>query len=225
MKFRRLSIVVLISGRGTNLRSIIDAVEAGLVPARVCGVISNVPDAAGLDHAAASGIPTSCVDHRSFANREAFGIGLREQIDGYHPDLVVLAGFMRILPSAFVNHYDGRLVNIHPSLLPLFPGLDTHQRALDAGVDEHGASVHFVTLELDGGPVIVQAKVPVLSGDTADTLAARVLVQEHRLYPLAIRWIATGRLTLADGQPVLDASTLVEPRVLGMDCTWPEEIT
>lgn len=186
------SIVVLISGRGSNLRAI---VEAGL-PARIAAVISNNPGAAGLEFARARGIPTAVVDHRGHARREDFDALLREAIDAHVPDLVVLAGFMRVLTEGFVNHYRGRLINIHPSLLPLFPGLDTHRRALAAGVRLHGCTVHFVTPTVDHGPIIAQAAVPVREDDTPETLAARVLEQEHRLYPQVIRWFLEDRLTL-----------------------------
>jgi phosphoribosylglycinamide formyltransferase-1 len=191
----RLPVVVLISGRGSNLKSILDAVAAGL-PAEVCAVISNRPGAGGLAHAAAAGVPTEVVDHTRFATREAFEAALTGAIDRHAPGLVVLAGFMRVLGPEFVRHYRGRLINIHPALLPAFPGLDTHRRAIEAGAAEHGASVHFVTEEVDAGPVIHQARVPVLPGDTPEALAARVLEQEHRLYPEVIGWIAEGRVRL-----------------------------
>lgn len=196
----RCRLVVLISGRGSNLKAILDAVRSGELPAHVCAVISNRPDAGGLEHARAAGIPHEVVDHRHYAEREAFDAALMEAIDRYRPDVVALAGFMRVLGARFIEHYEGRLVNIHPSLLPAFPGLRTHERVLAAGETEHGASVHFVTREVDAGPVIVQARVPVLPGDTPDTLAARVLEQEHRIYPLALRWFAEGRLRLEQGK-------------------------
>ena len=206
----RLPIVVLISGRGSNLQSIIDKAAAGELPVEIRAVISNEPGAYGLERARHAGIETRVVDHRRFECRPAFEQALADVIDEFGPDLLVLAGFMRILTGAFVNRYAGRLMNIHPSLLPDFPGLDTHQRALDAGVKEHGVSVHFVTPDLDGGPVIIQARVPVLDGDDADTLAARVLEQEHIVYPRAIKWFTQGRLAvdkgivLLDGVPSLD---------------------
>lgn len=209
----RLAVVVLISGRGSNLKAIIDAARGGL-PIEVRCVISNEPAAGGLAHARAAGIATEVVDHRKFPSRDAFDDALRERIDRYAPGLVVLAGFMRVLGPAFVRHYAGRLVNIHPALLPAFPGLDTHRRALEAGVREHGASVHFVTEEVDGGPVILQARVPVLPGDTPDTLAARVLIEEHRIYPEAVRWFAEGRLRL-DGDRVLLDGLPVRPAAKG----------
>lgn len=189
------SAVILISGRGTNMRAIVDA---GL-PLRIAAVVSNSADAAGLAYAAERGIATSVVEHGAFASRDAFDEALARRIDEYAPDLVVLAGFMRILGDAFVRHYEGRLINIHPSLLPAFPGLHTHRRALEQGVKIHGCTVHFVTAQLDHGPVIIQAAVPVLPEDDEDTLAGRVLRQEHRIYPLAVRWFAEGRLVIENG--------------------------
>lgn len=188
------AIVILISGRGSNLGAIL---EAGL-PARVAAVISNRADAGGLALARATGIETAVLDHRRYASREDFDAALAARIDAHEPALVVLAGFMRVLTAGFVEHYRGRLINIHPSLLPAFTGLDTHRRALEAGVRVHGCTVHFVTPDLDGGPIIAQAAVPVLAGDDAASLAARVLEQEHRLYPQAIRWFLDGRLVLGE---------------------------
>jgi phosphoribosylglycinamide formyltransferase-1 len=202
-------IVVLISGRGSNLQSIIDKALDGSLPVEVRAVISNEPDAFGLERARRAGIATRVLNHRDFKSREDFDDALMALVDGFEPGLVVLAGFMRILTPGFVTHYAGRLMNIHPSLLPLFPGLDTHQRAIDAGVKEHGVSVHFVTPSLDGGPIIIQARVPVRKDDDAETLAARVLEQEHVVYPKAIGWFAEGRLSIdgdsvrLDGQPAL----------------------
>lgn len=198
----RAPVVILISGRGSNLQAIIDETRHGL-PIEIRAVISNNPHAPGLEHARAAAIPGEVVDHRQFADREAFDRALMAAIDRHAPRLVVLAGFMRILGPAFIAHYAGRLINIHPSLLPAFPGLDTHARALEAGVAQHGASVHFVTDAVDAGPVIAQAVVPVLPGDTPETLAARVLEQEHRLYPLAIRWLVEGRARFVDGRVVI----------------------
>jgi phosphoribosylglycinamide formyltransferase-1 len=169
------------------MRSIMAAQAAGDLNAEIVAVISNRPNAAGIESAAEAGISTAIVDHKTYDSREAFDTALAKEIDAYEPDYVILAGFMRILTADFVNHYQHRLLNIHPSLLPKYKGLNTHQRAIDAGDEEHGASVHFVTPELDDGPVILQAKVPILEGDTADTLAARVLEQEHLLYPAAIK--------------------------------------
>jgi phosphoribosylglycinamide formyltransferase-1 len=186
------NIVILISGRGSNMKSIVAAVESGELPVNVAAVISNRPDAAGLAFAQEKNIATTVIDHTLFDSREAFDQALVKQIDTFSPDLVILAGFMRILTSEFVEHYAGKLVNIHPSLLPKFKGLHTHQRAIEAGEKEHGASVHIVTPELDDGPVVLQARVPVLESDTADTLAARVLEQEHTLYPAAIKKLLLG---------------------------------
>jgi len=194
-------IVILISGRGSNMEALLKAKAAGELPVEIAAVISNRPDAKGLVTAQAAGIATQVVDHKAYAGREAFDTALAECIDGFAPDLVVLAGFMRILTEGFVSHYTGRLLNIHPSLLPSFPGLHTHQKAIDEGVRIHGCTVHFVTPALDHGPVVIQAAVPVLDDDSEDTLAARVLAQEHQVYPRAVRWFAEGRLRL-EGQRV-----------------------
>ncbi|AOF82673.1 phosphoribosylglycinamide formyltransferase [Methyloversatilis sp. RAC08] len=193
------SVVILISGRGSNMRSIVDA---GL-PADIRAVISNRPDAAGLAYARDRGIATAVVDHTTYPDRAAFDAALATCIDRHAPNLVVLAGFMRILTPGFVEHYRGRMINIHPSLLPAFTGLHTHRRAIEAGCRVAGATVHFVTGELDGGPIIAQAAVPVLAGDNETTLAARVLKQEHVLYPQVVRWFVDGRLALHDGRAVL----------------------
>lgn len=184
------NVVILISGRGSNMQAIL----ADQPPAKVAAVISNVPSAAGLDIARQHGITARVVDHRDFADRIAFDKGLADEIDSWQPDLVVLAGFMRILSADFVRRYEHRLINIHPSLLPSFTGLHTHRRALAAGVKLHGCTVHFVTPELDSGPIIAQAAVPVFADDTEDTLAARVLEQEHRLYPQVVRWFCEDRI-------------------------------
>jgi phosphoribosylglycinamide formyltransferase-1 len=190
-------IVVLISGRGSNMRSLLEA----RLPASFEAVISNVPSAAGLAIARQHGIATAVVDHKAYATREAFDAALRNEIDRYRPDLVVLAGFMRVLTEDTVRHYAGRMLNIHPSLLPAFPGLHTHRAALDAGVRVHGCTVHFVTPQLDHGPIIVQAAVPVLDGDTEAALAARVLAEEHHVYAQAVRWFCDDRLRItADGK-------------------------
>jgi phosphoribosylglycinamide formyltransferase 1 len=193
------SIVILISGRGSNMEAIVQRCAGEGWPARVAAVISNRADAAGLQFAQAHGIATVVVAHRAFASREAFDAALAEAIDGFAPDLVVLAGFMRILGAAFVRRYAGRMLNIHPSLLPMFPGLHTHQRAVDAGCKLAGATVHFVTAELDHGPIVLQSVVPLLAGDDADALAARVLATEHRIYPLAVRWFVEGQLRIDRG--------------------------
>ena len=206
MSTGRAPVVILISGRGSNLQAILEEVGAGRLPIDVRAVISNNPGAAGLAHAAAAGVPTEVVNHRDYAERTTFDRALMAAIDRHQPQLVVLAGFMRILGAEFIRHYAGRLINIHPSLLPAFRGLDTHARALAGGAREHGASVHFVTNDLDGGPVIVQAAVPVRRDDTPTTLAARVLEQEHRIFPLAIRWYIEGRLTIRNGQVLLDGA-------------------
>ncbi len=197
-------VVVLISGRGSNLQAILDAARGRELPVEIRAVISNNPAAAGLELARRAGIPTEVLDHRSYPAREPYDQALRALIDRYQPGLVVLAGFLRILGKAFIAHYAGRLLNIHPSLLPAFPGLDTHARALQAGVARHGATVHFVTDEVDGGPIVIQASVPVRADDTAHSLAERVLREEHRIYPLAIRWFAEGRLSVRDGRVLLD---------------------
>lgn len=202
------NVVVLLSGSGSNLQALIDSASAGDSPVRIRAVVSNRADAYGLQRAKAAGIDTAVLEHAGFAGREAFDAALMALIDGFSPDLVVLAGFMRILSGGFVRHYQGRLLNIHPSLLPKFKGLHTHQRALEAGDSEHGCSVHFVTEELDGGPLVVQAVVPVATDDTAQTLAQRVHLQEHQIYPLAVRWFAEGRLRLADQGALLDGEPL-----------------
>lgn len=195
------TIVILISGRGSNM----EAMLAADLPCRIAAVISNKADATGLETARARGIPTAVVAHAGHASRELFDAALAAEIDRHQPDLVVLAGFMRILGEAFVRRYQGRLMNIHPSLLPAFPGLHTHRRALEAGCRIHGCTVHFVTPALDNGPIIIQAAVPVLADDSEDTLAARVLAQEHVAYPQAVRWFIEERLALAaDGRVVLN---------------------
>ncbi len=209
-----MRVVILISGRGSNMQALLDA---GL-PVEFACVISNRPDAKGLEIAAAHGVPTVVLNHRDYADRPGFDTALAAEIDAFAPELVILAGFMRVLSDAFVLHYERRLINIHPALLPAFPGLDTHQRALAAGVKLHGCTVHFVTPEVDSGPILAQAAVPVLPNDTQHTLAARVLRQEHRLFPQAVRWCAEGRVTWGEDGRVhvrdsLDAadSALVAP--------------
>lgn len=200
----KLAVVVLISGRGSNMEAILAASDAPDYPARVVGVVSNRPDAAGLATAQARGIPIRVVNHKDFpageAGRAPFDAALAEAVDSFSPGLVVLAGFMRILTPGFVTRYEGRLVNIHPSLLPSFPGLHTHRRALDEGVRVHGCTVHFVTAQLDHGPIILQAAVPVLDGDSEATLSARVLAEEHRIYPRAVAWFAQDRLRVEAGR-------------------------
>lgn len=204
-------IVVLVSGGGTNLQALIDAAAREELGGSIVAVISNKPGAGGLDRAARAGIETDVVNHRDYPERAAFDEALRETIDRYRPDLVVLAGFMRILTDDFVRHYRGRMLNIHPSLLPAYPGLHTHRRALEAGDPEHGATVHFVTEELDGGPAVLQGRVPVLQSDTPETLAERVLGQEHRIYPRTVSWYCEGRLKLTDAGAELDGNVLNTP--------------
>ncbi|MDH1340683.1 phosphoribosylglycinamide formyltransferase [Ectopseudomonas oleovorans] len=202
------NVVVLISGSGSNLQALIDSIAHDGNPARIAAVICNRAGAYGLERAKQAGIATSLLDHKQFDGREAFDAALIQAIDAHQPDLVVLAGFMRILTPGFVQHYAGRLLNIHPSLLPKHKGLHTHQRALEAGDREHGCSVHFVTEELDGGPMVVQAVLPVMADDTAESLASRVHQQEHLIYPLAVRWFAEGRLRLGAQGAMLDDQPL-----------------
>lgn len=200
-------VVVLISGSGSNLQALIDSLGDSN-PARIRAVIANRAEAFGLQRALAAGIDARVLDHKQFADREAFDQALMEQIDAYAPHLVVLAGFMRILTPGFVRHYQGRLLNIHPSLLPRHKGLDTHRRAIEAGDAEHGCSVHFVTEELDGGPVAIQAAFSVRPGEGLDALTSRVHTAEHMIYPLAVRWFAEGRLRLCEQGAMLDGAKL-----------------
>ena len=204
-------IVILISGRGSNLRSIVETCRAEAWPARIAAVISNRADAAGLEYAAREGIATEVVDHRAFAERAAFDAALARAVDRHAADVVALAGFMRILGAAFVARYAGRIVNVHPSLLPAFTGLDTHRRAIEAGCKLAGATVHFVTPELDHGPIIAQAVVPVLADDDAAALAARVLAREHVLYPRALRWLVEDGLRV---EGAIVTQTRGEPQLL-----------
>lgn len=217
MAIKPLSTVVLVSGNGSNLQAIIDAAAIDL-PIKINAVISNRSDAYALERAKMARIQTlihdPALDYKSLHNsqqREQYDQTLIEKIDTFDPKLVLLAGYMRILSEEFVNHYLGRLLNIHPSLLPKFKGLNTHKRALEAGETEHGASVHFVTNELDSGPLIVQARVPILAKDNDKTLAKRVLEQEHHIYPLAIQWFATGRLAINEGKATLDGTIITDP--------------
>ena len=203
-----MNIVVLISGNGSNLQAIIDACESGKIAGTLRAVFSNKADAFGLQRARDAGIPAHALSAGQFATREAFDRELMQEIDAYAPDLVVLAGYMRILSPAFVAHYTGRLINIHPSLLPKYPGLHTHRQVLENGDAEHGTSVHFVTDELDGGPVILQAKVPVFDGDDEADITARVQAQEHAIYPLVVSWFADGRLKMQDNAAWLDGQKL-----------------
>ena len=202
--------VVLISGRGSNMEALLKAD----LPVEFAAVISNKPDAGGLEVAAQLGVKAVAIDHRHFPDRASFDAALAEEIDRYEPDLIVLAGFMRVLTNEFVRRYLGRMINIHPALLPAFPGLNTHRRALAAGVKIHGCTVHFVTPEVDVGPIVIQAAVPVLPGDTEDSLSARVLEQEHRIYAQAIRWWAEGGLTVRDDGGVTVADTADSANVL-----------
>ena len=201
-------IVVLISGGGSNLQALIDAIARGDINAEIAAVISNIPEAYGLTRAENADIETIVLDHRNYAARELFDAAMIKKIEALDADLVVLAGFMRILTPDFVRRYQGRLLNIHPSLLPKYPGLHTHQRALDAGESNHGVTVHFVTAELDGGPNIIQASVPVLPNDTTETLATRVQQQEHIIYPIAVKWFVDGRLTMTSEGAKLDNTLL-----------------
>lgn len=209
-------LAVLISGTGSNLQAILDAIDAGELPARVSLVLSNKAGAAGLARAERAGVPALAIDHRGFPDRASFDQAMIERIDAHGADTVVLAGFMRILSPGFVRHYQGRLINIHPSLLPKYPGLNTHARALEAGDDQHGCSLHFVTDELDGGPLIAHARFPVAANDTAETLSEKVQAQEHRLYPQVLRWRAQQRLQMTDQGVELDGERL-PPQGFQMD--------
>lgn len=192
-------IVILLSGRGSNMQAVVERCAAERWPATVAAVISNQPDASGLAWAAERGIATDVVDHKNFSERAAFDAALAKTIDAHRPDLVLLAGFMRILGRAFVQHFEGRMLNVHPSLLPAFTGLHTHRRAIEAGCKLAGATVHFVTADLDHGPIVAQAAVPVLNGDTEAVLAERVLAAEHQVFPMAVRWFVQERLTVQQG--------------------------
>ncbi|MDB1124590.1 phosphoribosylglycinamide formyltransferase [Vibrio algarum] len=203
-------IVVLISGNGSNLQAIIDACGTRIANGEVTAVFSNKSDAYGLERAKQSDIDARFIDPKAFENRDLFDTELMSQIDRYQPDLIVLAGYMRILSKEFVAHYLGKMINIHPSLLPKYTGLNTHKRAIEAGDIEHGTSVHFVTEQLDGGPVILQAKVPVFSEDTPETLNERVQTQEHDIYPLTVNWFVEGRLSMTDNNAILDGKVLGE---------------
>lgn len=203
-----MRIVVLISGSGSNLQAIIDACSDGTIPATIEAVVSNKADAFGLERAKRGGIATEVINHKNFADRESFDDALLACVNAYRPDLVIMAGFMRILTPNFITPLLGKMINIHPSLLPKFTGLHTHQRAIDAGEKEAGATVHFVTEELDGGPPVIQTAVPIFAGDDASQLAARVLQQEHKIFPLAAKWFCEGRLTLENGKAILDGDIL-----------------
>jgi phosphoribosylglycinamide formyltransferase 1 len=208
MSQKQLNVVALISGGGSNLQALIQDSLRPDSPYKIVGVLCNRPEAGGLQHAERAGIEQVIIDHHNFDGREQFDQAMVKAIDNWQPDLVVLAGFMRILTPEFVTHYLGRMINIHPALLPNYPGLDTHQRAIDAGEAYHGASVHYVIPELDAGPVILQAKVDVLTNDTANELAARVLKWEHKIYPQSVRWIAEGKILFKENQVYLDGELL-----------------
>ena len=209
-EFGRGRIAILISGRGSNMQAFIDACEAGELEADIALVLSNKPEAAGLTRASEAGIATACINHQEYDSREAFDAALVTCLQDFDVDLVILAGFMRILTPVFIDPFAGRLLNIHPSLLPKYPGLNTHQRALDAGDTMAGVTVHFVTAELDGGPPVIQARVPIQPEDDADSLAARVIVQEHVIYPIAARWFLQGRLKLQNNGATLDGHAIPE---------------
>ncbi len=220
----RPRLLVLISGTGRNLQAIIDAVNAGEIDADMAAVISNRPGAQGLARAEAAGIATETLDHKLFKDREDFDKALADCIDKYHPDVIALAGFMRILTPEFVRRYEGRMFNIHPSLLPKYRGLDTHQRALDAGDSSHGASVHYVTSELDGGPVVLQGSLGINEKDTAESLAVRVMQEiELHIYPMALAWAASGRLKLLDAGVAFDGRLLDAPMQLGLNTAEMEK--
>jgi phosphoribosylglycinamide formyltransferase-1 len=201
-------IVVLISGNGSNLQAILDACASDDISGKVTAVFSDKATAYGLERARNADIPAVSVDPKAYHSRAEFDAALMEKIDSYQPDLLVLAGYMRILSDEFVRHYLGRMINIHPSLLPKYPGLHTHRKAIEAGDEEHGTSVHFVTEELDGGPVVLQAKVPVFADDTPELLQERVQTQEHKIYPLTIQWFLQGRLKMVDGSAIMDGTAL-----------------
>lgn len=206
-----MSAAVLVSGSGTNLQAFIDQVQKGKLALKLAAVVSNNPQAKALDRARQAGIADECVPNSEFSERAQFDAALADTLDRYHPDLIILAGFMRILTRDFVQRYEGRILNIHPSLLPRFPGLNTHQRAIDAGDRVHGSTVHFVTEELDAGPAIMQGRVPVHPGDTAEKLARRVQAMEHKIYPATASLFAAGRLRYVDGEVWLDGERLAEP--------------
>lgn len=201
-------IIVLVSGNGSNLQAIINACQNNLINGKIVAVISNKPDVYSLMRAKQANIPSHVINHKEFASREAFDNQLQLQIEEYQPDLIVLAGYMRILTPHFVQHYSGKMLNIHPSLLPKYPGLNTHRRAMEAGDKEHGTTVHFVTDELDGGPIILQAKVPIFDNDEEQDIVERVLAQEHQIYPLVIKWFCDDRLTMINGRAYLDQTMI-----------------
>jgi phosphoribosylglycinamide formyltransferase-1 len=210
MDGRTPKIVILISGNGSNLQAIIDAVNSESFEAEIAVVISNKPNVKGLERAAKADIPTAVIEHKDYPQREVFDAHLMREIEKHQPDLIVLAGFMRILSSDFVKRYEGRIMNIHPSLLPKYPGLNTHKRVIDAGDAFHGVTVHFVTAELDSGPNIIQSKVKTFESDTVDSLAKRIQEQEHIIYPIAVKWFVEGRLQMSGNSALLDNETLPE---------------
>lgn len=210
-------LVVLISGSGSNLQQFIDHIESGDIDAEITAVISNRPDAYGLQRAEKAGIPTVVLDHKQFIDRESFDQSLAQIIDSFAPDLIILAGFMRILSDPFVTHFSDKLINIHPSLLPKYKGLHTHRRALENGDQEHGASVHFVIPELDAGSVILQGKVPIKTNDTEVSLAERVHEVEHIIYPKAVKWLANGDLKIKDNKLILNGKTILSPPIITLE--------
>jgi len=209
----RCKTAILISGSGTNLQAFIDAVESGDLDLDLTVVFSNNPNAFGLERAEKAGIPTACIQHSDFPDRESFDAAVIAELDRFEPDLLILAGFMRILSKSFVLHYAGKILNIHPALLPLYPGLNTHQRVLDAGDQWHGSTVHFVTEELDGGPRILQGRLTVIPGESADELATRVQAVEHKIYPLAASWVGSGKVKFRNGQSWVDGKLSEEPAI------------
>ncbi len=211
---KKLRLVVLLSGNGSNLQAFIDAVQNNRLRAEIAAVISNEPNAFGLKRAESAGIPTISLNHKDFSSRESFDKALKDQIDRYTPNLVILAGFMRILTEDFVNHYKGRMLNIHPSLLPKYRGLHTHERAIEAGDKTHGTSVHFVTSELDGGPIVAQWEIPIEAKDTPNSLTQKIQLKEHLLYPEVVRWIAEKRLTTTAGALFFDDTPIPETGLL-----------
>ena len=217
MTARRCKTAILISGSGTNLQAFIDRVEEGQLDIDVVVVFSNKPGAFGLTRARNAGITTACIEHGDFESRELFDRAVAAELDQYEPELIILAGFMRILSPWFVRHYEGKVLNVHPALLPLYPGLDTHQRVLDAGDSHHGSTVHFVTEELDGGPRIVAGRLAINAGETADELRHRVQAVEHQVYPQAAQWFGEGRVEYRDGQAYFDGNLLEEPVVIDFD--------
>ena len=209
----RCKTAILISGSGTNLQAFIDAVDSGDVDLDLVVVFSNNPGAYGLERAELAGIPTACIQHAEYPDRESFDLAVRAELDRFEPDLLILAGFMRILSPDFVAHYAGKIINIHPALLPLYPGLNTHQRVMDAGDEWHGSTVHFVTEQLDGGPRILQGRLPVAPGESADELQTRVQAVEHQIYPMAAGWVGSGKAEFRGGETWIDGKLATDPPV------------